>query len=235
MRILALIPARGGSKGIPKKNIKLIAGKPLIEYTIDAAKKSRYIDSIVLSSDSEEILEYGEKNKIDILKRPDEFAADTSSMKDVIFHVLEDFRIKNGEIPEIVLLLQPTSPLRTEQHIDEALEIFLEDSKADSLVSIIETPHNHSPYSVMKFNENGYLDFFIDDGENYNLRQSKPKTFSRNGAALYIFKCDMFLKTGSIYGEKCVSYLMKEEESIDIDNMYDFKIAEFLLGQKYGK
>ena len=184
--ILAIIPARGGSKGIPKKNMVLLAGKPLIQYTIDAAKGSKLITRIILTSDDNEIIEYCKKQGIEVpFKRPSDLAKDDTPMIDVIIHAIRYLEEKENYKPDIIILLQPTSPLRTSKHIDEALEKLI-NSDADSIVSVVEVPHQFNPYSVMKL-EDGYLKHFLPYDERKNIRQLKPKFYARNGAAFYAF------------------------------------------------
>ena len=138
--ILAIIPARGGSKGIKRKNLVSIEGKPLIQYTIDAAVGSKYVTRVTVNSEDAEIIEYASKQGVEVIVRPDELAQDTTPMKDVILYELQYLREKERYIPDILVLLQPTSPLRTAEHIDEAMHKLLS-SDADALVSVEEKPH----------------------------------------------------------------------------------------------
>ena len=175
--ILAIIPARGGSKGIKRKNMVLLEGIPLIQYTITAAKESKYITRVIVNSDDKEILEFADAQKVEIMKRPEALAQDNTPMKDVLFHQLNQMKEQENYVPDIIILLQPTSPLRNAQHIDEALEKMLS-MDCDALVSVEEEPHLHSPYSVMKMNEEGYLEFFLKEGQKFTSRQEKPKFYA---------------------------------------------------------
>ena len=227
-KILAIIPARGGSKGIPGKNLSNLCRKPLIKWTIDEAKKSNLIDKIILSSDDNEIIEYCRKQGIEVpFKRPKNFAKDNTPMLPVIKHAINFLKVNKKYVPDYILLLQPTSPLRTYKHIDEALNLLMS-SDADSVVSVVEVPHNFNPYSVMKL-KNGYLKPFLKYNENMNLRQKKPKFYARNGAAIYAFKFNCLIKKNSIYGDKILPYFMKREESIDIDEKFDLELAEVII------
>lgn len=226
--ILAIIPARGGSKGIKRKNLYPIEGKALIQYTIDAAKESQRITRFIVNSDDEEIIAYAKKQGVEVMVRPERFAQDNSPMKDVIMHQLEFLKEQENYKPDAFILLQPTSPLRTAKHIDEALEL-MSAKECDALVSVEEEPHLHSPYSVMKINEAGYLEFFLPEGQKFTSRQEKPKFYARNGAAIYAVKTDVYYETGSLYGTKCIPYIMNPEESVDIDSMLDIFIAEAML------
>lgn len=229
--ILAMIPARGGSKGIKRKNLLLIEGIPLIQYTINAAKNSKYITRFIVNSDDEEILEYARHQSIEVLERPAELAQDNTPMKDVIFHQLEYLKNTEQYCPDIFVLLQPTSPLRTAQHIDQALEKMLL-SNCDALVSVEEEPHLHSPYSVMQINKDGYLEFFLKEGQKFTSRQEKPKFYARNGAAIYAVTVEAYMSTGSLYGTKCVPFEMTPEDSVDIDSMLDVYVLKSMLQYK---
>ncbi len=232
MEILAIIPARGGSKGIPKKNIINLLDKPLIQYTIEAAKKSKKINRIIVSTDNNEIAEISIKLGVEVIKRPKELATDTSSTKDAIIHVVELLK-ENNYSPFAIITLQPTSPLRTHKHIDQSIDLFLRHPYADSLVSCIEVPHIFNPCSLMKLNSDGFL---VQNKEENNVfrRQDKEKFYARNGAAIYITNIKSIHKF--IFGGICLPFFMKEEESIDIDNINDLKIAEnYIKSMKFKK
>ncbi len=227
MEILGFIPARSGSKGIPGKNMKMLAGKPLMQYTFEAAKKSRYIDRIVLSTDDSQYADFAGREGVEPLLRPGELAGDAAPMKEVVRYHLEEFK-KEGYEPDIFVLLQPTSPLRTEEDIDEALTFLLKDEEADSVVSVMKVPHNCLPMKIMK-EEKGALVFLEKDGEKYTTRQELPTLYARNGPAVLAFRTKSFLESKSFYGKRCIKYLMPEERSVDIDTPFDFALAEFLL------
>jgi len=229
--ILAIIPARGGSKGIPKKNLVNLCGKPLIQYTIDAVKNSRLVSRIILSSEDEEIINYCKQQGIEVpFKRPRKLAQDNTPMIDVIKHAIIFLGKNENYKPDYIVLLQPTSPLRNSKHIDEALELLIS-SGADSVVSVMEVPHQFNPYSIMRL-KNGYLNPFLFYDERKNLRHLKPKFYARNGAAIYAFTYNCLIKKNSIYGEKILPYFMRKEESIDIDDAIDLIIAEAIIKRK---
>ncbi len=228
MEILAIIPARGGSKGIPKKNMVDLCGQPLLKYTFDAAKKSRLITRTVLSTDDPEFAAYGRENGIEVSMRPSELASDSTPMKDVLLYHLKELE-KEGYKPDIFILLQPTSPLRTADHIDEALQRLIDDKKADATVSVMDVPHQFLPMKLMKLEEDGSLSFYQEGGEKYTTRQGLPSFYARNGAAIYAVYTDIYTKEGRIYGTRCLPYIMKEEESVDIDTAFDLFIAECIL------
>lgn len=227
-RVLAIIPARGGSKGIPKKNIYSLTGKPLIEYTFDAAKGSKLINRTILSTDDNEIAEVGRRNKIEVpFIRPKELAEDNTPTLPVIKHAVEFLESKQNYTADIILLLQPTAPLRKSYHIDEALGLLINNPDADSVVSITEVPHQYNPYFVMKI-EDGLLRFYHSESAKYTRRQDLPDVYSRNGA-IYAFYLKTLKDKNSIYGDTCLPYVMSFEESVNIDNAYDLKIAEMFL------
>jgi len=216
MKVLAIIPARGGSKGIPKKNIINFRGKPLIQWTIEAALNSTSISNVIVSSDSDEILQIAENNKgVFTIKRPKELADDSSKTEPVITHVLENLK----EEFDYLILLQPTSPLRNSQDIDAAFGKFIS-SKSDSLISVCELEHH--PYKSFKINKNGYLQGIINNDFPFYPRQELPNVFRANGA-IYIIKVKEFLKNNSLLTKKTTHFEMDKESSLDIDSIEDLK------------
>lgn len=227
-KILAVIPARGGSKEIPKKNIFPLYGKPLIKYTFDAVKGSKLINRIIVSTDDNEIAEVARKNRIEVpFMRPKELAEDNTPTLPVIRHAVEFMGKEHSYKPNIVMLLQPTAPLRKSYHIDEALGLLMNNPDADSVVSVTEVPHQYNPYFVMKI-EDGLLKFYNEDAIKYTRRQSLPKVYSRNGA-IYAFRLETLNKKNSLYGDTCLPYVMSFGESANIDTMYDLMMAEIFL------
>lgn len=225
LKILGIIPARGGSKGIPRKNIKLLNGKPLIQYTIDVAMASN-LDKIVVSTEDLEIKEISESLGIEVVLRDESLACDYAKTKDVLLSVVE----KLDEKFDAVMTLQPTSPFRKVHHINESIEIFSLDNNADSLVSIVDVAHNMIPESIMEKNDEGYLESFLEH-EHINLRrQDKPKYYARNGAAVYITKVNRL--KNYIFGGNLIGYPMNKVESIDIDDIEDWEMAEALMIKK---
>jgi len=226
MEIVAIIPARGGSKGIPRKNIKQLFGKPLIVWTIEHAKKSRYIGRITVSTEDKEISEISKKYGAEVIERPEELAKDETPTIDVIFHVLR-VQAENFE-PGLVVLLQPTSPLRNAQDIDNAIELFLKND-CESVVSVCEV--EHSLYWSFEI-ENRYLKP-IFGGKYLNMRrQDLSKVYTPNGA-IYVSTPEILRKYKSFYCSKTIPYIMPPERSVDIDNEIDFMLAELLM-RKYG-
>lgn len=234
LKILCIIPARSGSKGVRKKNLKKLCGKSLIEYTIDEIKKSKLINRTILSSDDDEIINFCKNKNIEVpFKRPKNLSEDNSSMLSVIEHAVKFLKDNEDYKPDIILLLQPTSPLRSYKNIDEALNKLI-DSDADSIVSVIELPHNFNPYSIMKL-ERDHLIPYLEYDEKKNIRQLKPIFYARNGAAIYAFTYNCLINKKSIYGDKILPYFMKKEESIDIDDEIDLVFAEALLKRNLDK
>ena len=228
-KVLAIIPARGGSKGIPRKNIVPLLGKPLFAYTAEAALKSKFINRAILSTDDERIKKIALKYGLEVpFIRPKNLSGDKVSGLQVIKHAVRTVYKIDGYSPDTIIVLQPTSPLRKTKHIDEAIKIFHENN-ADSLVSVTKVDHKYNPYSVMKLNKDGTLQSFLDFDEKKNLRQLKPVFYARNGAAIYICTQKCLMENNSLFGEKILPYYMEKNESIDIDDVLDLEIAEMLL------
>ena len=217
---LAIIPARGGSKRLPRKNVEDLCGKPLIAWSIEAGLKSKYIDKVVVSSDDEEILNTASKLRIDTIKRPDILASDTATSFDVIKHVLSIS--KNYDY---VVLLQPTSPLRNNTHIDKAIKL-LEQKNADAIISVCEM--DHSPLWSNTLQEDGALDTFLRDNVSDKRSQELEKYYRVNGA-IYICKLDKLLKEESFFlKENIYAYIMNRASSVDIDEQIDLDFARVL-------
>jgi CMP-N-acetylneuraminic acid synthetase len=219
MDVTALIPARSGSKGLLKKNLKLLNGKPLIQWTIEAAERSGVFSRIVVSTNDEEILKLADSLNVYTLARPDEFASDTAKSSDVIRHFLDE----NPEITNLAYL-QPTSPLRTSAHISDAVNQFFH-SKMDCLISVTEV--TQYPEFMYSLSPHGLL---ISEQEMHEIRrQDIPIRFIANGA-MYIAKTDI-LKINNYSFARCKAFAfpMTAEESIDIDTSIDLLIAEQIM------
>ncbi|MFX1446412.1 MAG: cytidylyltransferase domain-containing protein, partial [Promethearchaeota archaeon] len=226
---LGIITARGGSKGLPRKNIKSLAGRPLIHYTFQAAKASKLMNRCIVSSEDEEIINFSINQNMEVpFIRPAELANDEVKSIDVLIHAMQFLREKEGYKPDYIITLQPTSPLRTGIDIDNSIKLIINNPEADSLVSVIQAPHNFNPYSIMKLNVN-YIEHFIKMDKEIMRRQEKPIFYARNGAAIYISSYNLIMKQKKIIGENCLAYIMPKERSIDIDDYYDWEIAEFLI------
>jgi CMP-N,N'-diacetyllegionaminic acid synthase len=224
--IVAIIPARGGSKGIPHKNTALLNGRPLIDYTIQAALGSRNIGGTYVTSDSEAILEMARRLGAGAIKRPDELATDTASSESVVKHAISHMRSVMKVDPHIIVLLQPTSPLRNSEDIDLAFAAFFR-SRANALISGME-PKLH-PLKQMIIAQDGTLKTLTEDRTAPSkARQLLPRAFQPNGA-IYIIETEVFLRTGLFVTDKTVPYYMDESKSIDIDTPEDLDKAERCL------
>ena len=231
LEFLGIITARGGSKGIPRKNIKKLAGKPLIQYTFDAVNESKLLNRCIVSSDSEEIVEYSKNQSIEApFLRPNKLSTDDALSIDVVIHAVNFLSIQENYSPDYIITLQPTSPLRTGIDIDKAIQLISDNPEADSLVSVIEVPHNFTPQSIMDF-DGKYLQHYIKE-EIIMRRQEKPIFYGRNGAAIYITNYNLLINEKRIIGKKCLPYFMPKERSIDIDDYTDWIIAELLIRNK---
>lgn len=227
MAVIGLIPARGGSKGIPRKNLAECAGRPLMHYTIRAARGAPGLGPLYASTDDEEIAEYARSEGVRVpWLRPEELSGDRVPMIEVVRHFLEWYREEEGE-PEGILLLQPTSPLRTARHIAEALERYLAERPA-SLVSVTEVPHRFAPESLMR-EVDGRLEHRAE--ERSYTRQEKTTWLARNGPAVLIMSPGT-VDRGEPYGAPCIGYRMGRWASVDVDDPEDLKLAEWLLSDE---
>ncbi len=223
MKVLAVIPARGGSKGIPLKNIVPLAGKPLLSWTIEAALASRSIGLTVVSTEHPEIADYARKMGVTLINRPKEISQDDTPTAPVIFHAWEE-AWRRGFEADVVVTLQPTSPLRRTEHIDEAVELFSRHPEADSLVSVQQVPHQFTPECVSSLDDCWLKGL----GERRPIRrQDKAVWWARNGAAIYITR-PKHLKH-YVWGGRVLAYKMDKLTSVDIDDEADLTIAEAIL------
>lgn len=223
MVTIAIIPARGGSKGIKRKNIKKLAGKPLIAYTIKEAKKSIKLDRIIVSTENEEIAKISKHLGAEVSIRPIELAQDETPMIDIVFHTINQLKDEYDK-KIIIILLQPTSPLRTVIDIDNSIELFL-NTPCNSLISVCEM--THPPYWSYKINK-GYIEPLFDKQSLMQRRQEYDKIYNPNGA-IYISKYEALEKYKSFLCEFTIPYIMPTKRSIDIDDEIDFLLAEILL------
>lgn len=227
--VLALIPARGGSKGLPDKNLKPLVGQSLIGRAAAAARDSGVVDRIVLSTDSPDIAEEGRRCGIDVpFMRPSTLAADDTPMLPVVLHALESLGA-TGWSPAMVLLLQPTSPLRQPGHLRDAVNR-LRQSRADSVVSVVEVPRHLSPDYVMRL-QDGELKPFLPEGERVTRRQDTRVAYVRDGT-VYAFWTATLTRHGSIYGAHCLPLIVAAEDSVTIDVPADWAVAERLLQER---
>jgi len=222
--ILGVITARGGSKRVPGKNIMPINGKPLLAYTCEAVLQSRLVTRTVLSTDNEDIAAVGRDCGVEVpCIRPAELADDTADPLDAISHMLEYLQQSENYMPEMVVLLQPTSPFRTSKHINEAVQL-LKDSDADAAVSVVAVPHAQRPMHLLHIEEGKLLPAV--SGANDDVTE----VYAYNGA-IYVFRTSVFGKTSHPFGDYVLPYVMSQKDSMDIDTPLDVAIAEFVLQQ----
>jgi CMP-N,N'-diacetyllegionaminic acid synthase len=228
-KCLGVIPARGGSKRVKRKNIRLLAGKPLIQWTIEAGLKSNAIDNLIISTDDIQIAEIAKKCGGDVpFIRPKKLATDSSNSYEVLNHAYETLK-KQGDDYSYIMMLQPTSPLRTSFHIDNA-SAFLEKKRADGVIGV--TQLNHPLEWTNTLTPSFEMDSFIDDYDVSKQSQNFPKRYTLNGA-IYITNIDrMNLEKSHIYGRSMYAFVMDEQDSIDIDTEFDFEIADYLMSKR---
>lgn len=224
-KILAIIPARGGSKGIPKKNIVPLAGRPLIAWTIEAALKSKYIDKVIVSSDSDEILSIGKQYGAQSIKRPAYLATDKAAPEPLVFQVMDWLKEKENYKPDIIVYLQPTSPLRDTKEIDRALETFFR-KNCTALISTYELEKKYLKTFIL--NNKGFLRGSVNNKYPFMNRQKLPSIYMPDGA-IYIITKSAFAKTGQLFSDKTIPYFMGPGKNTDIDSMNDLKKVEKII------
>ncbi|MGB0679689.1 MAG: cytidylyltransferase domain-containing protein [Polyangiales bacterium] len=223
MSCIAIIPARGGSKGLPGKNLRHLGGKPLVVWSIEAAQASHLVTTTLLSSDDAATLEVAARHGVTPLKRPAALATAEASSEAVMMHALD--ACPPADADALVLLLQPTSPLRDAQDIDRALTLLLE-TQADAVISVCEPAH--SPYKCFYVRDDGCLAGVVDDDTPFLPRQKLPRALRPNGA-IYACSVTHFQCTGRLFGARTIPYLMPACRSIDIDVEADLRQAEAWL------
>lgn len=221
-RIIAVIPARGGSKRLPRKNILDLAEKPLIAWTIEAAQMSVGIDEIIVTTDDSEIEQVANSFGARVIIRPDHLASDTASSIDVVLHAIESQKEKY----DYVLLLQPTSPLRNCKHINDVINMLFE-KKADAVISVSET--EHSPLWAGELPEDNNMNNFIRDEVKNSRSQDLPVFYNLNGAVYMVEIEKLKAEKSFLLSKNAFAYEMKREESIDIDTLLDFEIANLIM------
>lgn len=223
--MLGVIPARGGSKGVPHKNIKELAGKPLLAYTIEAALQSGIFERIIVSTDDEDIAAVAGKYGAEVpFIRPADIAGDLVSSDAVILHALQFYEKQNIFFKE-VCKLQPTSPFRSAQNLKDAYKVFRQENR-DYLVSVCEC--EHSPLWSGTLGKDNSMDDFLREEVIRSCRQELPQYYRLNGA-IYMAKTQSFIENKSFFGKNSRAFVMSQEASVDIDNSLDFLFAEFLL------
>ncbi|MEC3907346.1 acylneuraminate cytidylyltransferase family protein [Tamlana sp. 2201CG12-4] len=230
MKILGLIPARGGSKSIPKKNIKILNGKPLIQYTVEAASDSKKLERFILSSDDEAIIKVAKQLNVEVpFVRPKHLAEDTSPTLGVIQHALRFYEEQHIHF-DAVCLLQVTSPFKTGAFIDKAIEKFIT-SGCDALVSVQKVPDEYNPHWTFKETIDGHLKLVTGEEHIIPRRQDLPEIYHRDGL-IYITKTNVLLEQNSLYGSKLTYIKSPSDYTINIDTIEDWKQAELFLKSK---
>jgi CMP-N,N'-diacetyllegionaminic acid synthase len=229
MKALGIIPARGGSQGVPRKNIRLLCGKPLLQYTAEAALAAKNLSRIILSTEDEEIAEVGRTCGLEVpFRRPAELARDDTPTLSVVQHAVgwvED----RGELYDFICLLQPTNPLRKAEDIDACLTMLAE-GDMDSVVSVLPVPHDYNPHWVYLLDQEGLLRLSTGESTPYPRRQELPPAFHREGS-VYVTRRDVLMKDNSLYGKRTIGYVMDPNRHVNIDGPDDWKAAEHLLSQ----
>ena len=225
MNICSIITARGGSKGVPKKNIKLLNKKPVIAYSIEESLKNNDIKETYVTTEDKEIANISREYGAKIIDRPQELARDNSTSVDVVLHSLE-YLENIGELPDFFVLLQPTSPLRTKEDIGNAIKLFIE-NECDALISVSQLDHS----SMMSFEiKNNFLTPNCDEKFLNKRRQELPNFYCPNGA-IYITTPDSLRKNNTFIPKNTIPYIMPKERSVDLDTEFDFKLIEYLLNK----
>jgi CMP-N,N'-diacetyllegionaminic acid synthase len=230
MKILAIIPARGGSKGVPGKNIKLLNGKPLMAYTSEIALQSKHFTEVIVSTEDSQIVEVSKRLGIKVpFIRPMALAEDHVPTIDVIIHALNWYGNINIFF-DAVCLLQVTSPFRTLEFLDKAIEKFIE-SGCDSLVSVQRVPHEYNPHWTFEVNAEGNLKIATGETKIISRRQELPIAYHRDGC-IYITKTEVLLKENSLYGKTTAFIESESEFYINIDTLEDWEKAEEMIQNK---
>ena len=228
-KILAIIPARGGSKGLPRKNIKLLNGKPLIAWTIEAAKKSKFLDLVFVSTDDTEIAETSKKHGASVpFLRPDELAQDSSPVSDAIIHVIDTLE-KQGNKFDYVALLEATSPLRRDEEIDLAISTLVDSNESETLVSLGEV-HTEHPMIVKKIN-NQFVTPYLEKTKSIYQRQQADNAYFPYGV-IYLSSVDSYRKNKTFYMENTLPLFIERWQNYEIDDIYDFYCVENILKHK---
>jgi CMP-N-acetylneuraminic acid synthetase len=230
MQYLGLITARGGSKRIPGKNSKPLCGKPLLAYTIEAALASSRLDRVIVSTEDEEISSIARQWGAEVpFRRPDELATDDARSIDVMVHAIEWLREHESYSPDALVLLQPTCPLRTGRHIDEAIELY-EARQADCVVAVSE-PEDH-PYWMKAMDQDGQVMPLMEvDLRRYHQKQTLPKVWASN-SSIFVVRRVFFLAGQKMYGGRTYGYVMPRSESLDIDTPWDYHLASLIMADR---
>lgn len=225
-RILGIIPARKGSKRVPQKNFRPFGGATLVDLAIQQALSSKLLTKVVVNSDAEEVLEIASKySSITSIKRPTELSGDESLAIEYMIQTLDELQ-KAGEIYDLVVIIQPSSPLRSGNDLDGTIRLLIEDAGADSAVSVVQVPHVLHPHKFKRMNGLVLEPWLVDEGQQ-TAAHELPDVYVRN-CAVYVFRVKNLYERIT-YGDKSLGYLMPADTSIDINDMLDFEFAEYLM------
>lgn len=224
MKILGLIPARGGSKGVPRKNIRLVDGKPLIHYAIECGQQSKLLNMLLVDTDSDEIAMVASSTGVAVLKRPAELAQDESSIVDVALRIVQQVEQEQGSI-EILVLLQPTSPIRTGKNVDEAIGLLLATPRADAVISVVASEDTH-PARMYQVNGNELLPLYSE--LETKRRQDLEPVYYRNGC-IYAIRVEALKKVKSFMPTNKLAYIMPSKWLANIDDERDLIVTEALV------
>jgi len=225
-KILAIIPARGGSKGLEKKNIKPLNGKPLITWTIEKAQNSKLIDTIIVSTDCKEIADVARKSLVEVpFLRPSKLAQDSSPTYEAVLHVVSELE-KNDLFFDYLILLEPTSPMRKKNDIDEAIKKLIDNENMDSLISVGEV-HTEHPQVVKKINSQGLVEPYVENKSKIHQRQQADEAYFPYGV-IYACKVDSYKSEKSFYLENTIPFLIERWQCFEIDDLIDFQITELI-------
>lgn len=228
-KILAIIPARGGSKGLPGKNIRPLLGKPLIGWSIEQAQQSKYIDEIFVSTDSQEIADVAESFGVKVPElRPSELAVDTAPSSAFITYTIEKYK-KAGLIFDYIILLEPTSPLREIDDINKSIEMLINNSDFDSIVGVCKAEDVHPSFMVTLGENNKLVPY---ENEMKTLRRQELKEVYFFEGTVYVSKCDAFLNKKAFYHDKTLPYIVPKWKSPEVDDIVDFITIEAILNAK---
>nr|MBA4405410.1 acylneuraminate cytidylyltransferase [Nanoarchaeum sp.] len=236
MNVLSIIPARGGSKGVIRKNLKELGGKPLVTYAIACSLNSKLVTRTIVSTDDNEIAEISKKYGAEVMMRPSELAQDNSRAEEALKHVLEELEKKENYKPDVVILTQCTCPFRLSKDIDESITL-LKSGGYSSVVSVSETPGHFHPYRIKKV-INGELESVVKEtgminkileSDRYYVRQLLPGKYYWLNGAIYAILYNTLVKENNRYGKKCGALILPNERLVNIDSPADFDFAEYLL------
>lgn len=227
MKVLGIIPARGGSKGVPRKNIKMLAGKPLLAYSVESALAAKRLDHVILTTDDEEIADLGRALGVDVpFIRPVELSDDKAPTFPVVVHAVSQLEALGMHF-DAVCLLQPTNPFRTAEDIDACVAL-LDATGADSVISVLPVPHQYNPKWVYWRNDRGEMNLSTGESSPVARRQDLPPAFHRDGT-VYVTRRSVLDVYGNLYGEKVQGYEMDPSHSVNIDTAEDWELAEKFL------